>query len=233
MRLRGENTTCEIRRPVFWWRTIWIISGVCGILVLVGAVVLLQFPGIQSDVREVILNTLPFWSFILYFINRGTGFTRALFINCDHSLLTYSFYKQPKAVLKLFQIRLREITKINVVPALILGLGLDVLLLISGGGTWIEYLVILMTLLSMSLFFSIHYLTLYYLLQPYNAGTEIKSGTYQFITGGTYFVCYMLMKTELPVLLFGLLCIGFCLTYSVVACVLVYRIAPRTFRIRQ
>ncbi len=215
------------------WRTTWIISGVCGISVLAGAVALLLFPGIRPNVQEVIRHTLPIWSFVLYFINRGTGFTRALFINCDHSLLTYSFYKQPKTVLRLFQIRLREITKINVVPALILSLGLDGLLLMSGGGTWIEYLVLPVTLLSMSLFFSIHYLTLYYLLQPYNAGTEIKSGTYQVITGATYFVCYMLTKVELPMLLFGLLCIGFCLIYSIIACVLVYRIAPRTFRIRQ
>ncbi len=28
------------------------------------------------------------------------------YLNCDHSLLTYSFYKQPKFVLQLYQIRL-------------------------------------------------------------------------------------------------------------------------------
>ena len=66
-----------------------------------------------------------------------------------------------------------------------------------------------------------------------NAGTEIKSGTYQVFTGVTYFVCYMLMKTELPPMLFGLLCIAFCLIYSIVACAMVYRFAPKTFRIRQ
>ena len=55
------------------------------------------------------------------------------FLDCDHSLLTYSSYKQPKTVLKLFHIRLWEITKINVASALILGLGLDGLLLMSGG----------------------------------------------------------------------------------------------------
>lgn len=215
------------------WKATWIISGVCGVLVLAGAAGLLFFPAIRPKVQFVILNTLPFWSFILYFINRGTSFTRALFINCDHSLLTYSFYKQPKTVLTLFRIRLWEISKVNAVPALIIGLGLDVLLLLSGGGTWNEYLVIPVTILSMSLFFSIHYLTLYYLLQPFNAGTEIKSGTYQVLTGGTYFVCYLLMKAELPTMLFGLLCIAFCLLYSIIACVLVYRFAPKTFRIRQ
>ena len=214
------------------WKATWIISGVCGVLVLAGAVGLMLFPAIRPKVQFVILNTLPFWSFILYFINRGTSFTRALFINCDHSLLTYSFYKQPKTVLTLFRIRLWEICKVNAVPALVIGLGLDGFLFLSGGGTWTEYLVIPVTILSMNLFFSTHYLTLYYLLQPFNAGTEIKSGTYQVLTGATYFFCYLLMQAEMPAMLFGLMCIGFCLLYSIMACALVYRFAPKTFRIR-
>ena len=50
-------------------------------------------------------------------------------MNCDHSLLTYSFYKQPSFILRLFQIRLREIMKINAVPALVIGGGLALILL--------------------------------------------------------------------------------------------------------
>lgn len=177
------------------WQATWKISAVCGGLVIAGVLALRLFPELIPTVREVILYSLPFWAFILYFLSRGSGFTRALFINCDHCLLTYSFYKQPKSILKLFRIRLWEICKINVLPAVILGLGLDVILLAAGGtDVWMEYLVVPMTLISMSLFFAIHYLTLYYLLQPYNAGTEIKSGTYQIITGCTYFVCYLLTK---------------------------------------
>ena len=56
----------------------------------------------------MVMTWLPYFAFIMYLINRGTSFTQALFMNCDHSLLTYSFYKQPGFVLKLFQIRLRE-----------------------------------------------------------------------------------------------------------------------------
>ena len=215
------------------WKTTWIISAVCALILGIVMVILGVNPQPRTEIRDIVLNHLPYFSFILYFINRGTSFTRALFINCDRSLLTYSFYKQPQTVLKLFRIRLREISKVNVIPAVIIGLGLDGILLLSGGGTWIEYLVIPVSILSMSLFFSIHYLMLYYLLQPFNAGTEIKSGTYQVITGVTYFVCYMLMQAELPTMLFGLLCIAFCLLYSMIACVLVYRFAPKTFRIRQ
>ena len=90
-------------------------------------------PEIKTKINELILNWLPYFVFIMYMINRGTGFTSALFMNCDHSLLTYSFYKKPDFVLKLFKIRLREIMKINAVPAAVIGTGLCILLLVSGG----------------------------------------------------------------------------------------------------
>ena len=80
--------------------------------------------------------------------------------------------------------------------------------------------------------FRSHYLTIYYLIQPYNAATELKSGTYSLVMMGTYVVCFVLMQVRLPILVFGLACIAFCVIYCAVACVLVYRMAPRTFRLR-
>src|SRR5699024_1447920 len=70
-------------------------------------------PGARKEINEMVMTWLPYFTFIMYAVNRGTGFTKALFMNCDHSLLTYSFYKQPRFILKLFRIRLREIMKIN------------------------------------------------------------------------------------------------------------------------
>ena len=123
--------------------------------------------------------------------------------------------------------------KINAVPALVLGVGL-VLILYASGGTDnpLNYVVLLASILSMSLFFSIHYLTLYYLLQPYTAGTEMKSGTYRIAMVLTYVVCYLMMDLRLPLLVFGVACIVFCVLYSMVACILVYKFAPQTFRLR-
>ena len=147
----------------------------------------------------------------MYLINRGTGFTNALFMNCDHSLLTYSFYKKPKFVLRLFQIRLREIIKINAVPALVIGAGLSAILYVSGGTeNPLNYVVLVCSVTAMSVFFSIHYLTVYYLLQPYTAGTEMKSGTYRIVMALTYVGCYALMNLRLPILVFGVACIAFC-----------------------
>lgn len=215
------------------WRSTLRIAVICAILCC-GVLLLMAFePEWKKDINEMVMTWLPYFAFILYLINRGTGFTSALFMNCDHSLLTYSFYKQPKFVLRLFQIRLREIMKINAVPALVIGIGLSVILFVSGGTeNPLNYVVLICSVLAMSIFFSIHYLTVYYLLQPYTAGTEMKSGTYRIVMILTYVVCYAMMNLRLPILVFGVACIAFCVLYSVVASILVYKYAPQTFRLR-
>lgn len=190
-------------------------------------------PEIKENMNKVLLTLLPYFVFIMYSINRGTGFTSALFMNCDHSLLTYSFFKQPKFILKLFRIRLREIIKVNLLPAAVIGGGLALILYMTGGTEHVlNYVVLIVSILSMSVFFSVHYLTIYYLLQPYNAGTEIKSGAYRVVTAGTYLLCFYSMKLRVPTLVFGSLMIVFCIIYCIAACVLVYKMAPKTFRIR-
>ena len=135
--------------------------------------------------------------------------------------------------MRLFQIRLREIMKINAVPALVIGIGLALILYATGGtDNPLNYVVLIVSILCMSLFFSIHYLTIYYLLQPYNAGTELKSGTYKIILWVTYFVCFYIMRLRMPIMIFGVMTIVFCVLYSIVASILIYRLAPKTFKIR-
>ena len=222
------------RHQKILWKSVKRIAGGCLVL-LAGAMAAARlFPEAGRAVNRLLLTFLPYFVFIMYSINRGTGFTRALFMNCDHSLLTYPFYKKPEMVLKLFRIRLREIVKINLLPAAVLGGGLDFLLFASGGtDNVLNYVVIFVSIVCLSIFFSVHYLTIYYLLQPYNAGTEVKSATYQIVLSATYLACFFLMQLKMPTLVFGGVCILFCVGYSLVAGVLVYRLAPRTFRLRQ
>ena len=215
------------------WNSTKKISYVCVFLVAAVLVGIYLLPEEKSTINEILMNWLPYFVFIMYAINRGTNFTQALFMNCDHSLLTYSFYKQPNFILRLFQIRLREIMKINAVPALVIGIGLALILFATGGtDNPLNYVVLVVSILCMSLFFSIHYLTVYYLLQPYNAGTELKSGTYRIVLTVTYFICFSFMQLRMPIMIFGIMTIVFCVLYGIVASIMVYRLAPKTFRIR-
>lgn len=216
------------------WSASKMITYVCLVLIAGAIIASYVFPEFREVTNHLILNWLPYFVFIMYIINRGTGFTQALFVNCDHSLLTYPFYKQPGMILKLFAIRLREIMKINALPALVIGAGLSLLLFITGGtDNVLNYAVIIVSILCMSAFFSVHYLTIYYLMQPYNAATEIKNGIYQVVKVATYVVCYYMIKVRMPTIVFGTLTIVFCILYCMIACILVYRFAPKTFRLRQ
>lgn len=221
------------RHQKILWKSSKRIAAVCVALIL-GALLLFYLKSDEKTaVNEMLMTYLPYFVFIMYAVNRGTGFTRALFMNCDHSLLTYSFYKKRRFILRLFWIRLRELIKINLLPAAVIGAGMMILLYASGGTEQpLNYLVLLVSILCLSIFFSVHYLTIYYLLQPYNAGTEMQSGTYQLVSSATYFVCLFLMGTKMDTLVFGMLTIAFCVLYCLVASILVYRLAPRTFRLR-
>lgn len=221
------------RHKKILWQSSKRISFVCLILIL-SFLLIFQFqPQVKEAMNHVIMTFLPLFVFIMYIINRGTSFTTVLFMNCDHSLLTYSFYKQPKQILKLFKIRLKEIVKVNLLPAMVIGIGLAVLLYAAGGTDhFINYGVLIISIPCMSIFFSVHYLTVYYLLQPYNKGTEIKSGMYQVVMTGTYVVCYLMMKVKMSTQIFGTAMIVFCIIYCILACILVYLFAPKTFKLR-
>ena len=159
----------------------------------------------QKDANNAMTSILPFFVFIMYLLN----------------------------TLILFKIRLREIVKINLLPAIVLALGYMAILFICGGidQAFLAFISFI-SIISMSIFFSTHYLILYYLLQPYNAHTEVKSPIYSTIISLTYIICYAFTKLELPILSFGIVCILFCIGYCVIACILVLKWAGNTFKIR-
>ena len=179
------------------------------------------------------MNSLPYFVFVMYLINRGQVITQAMFMNCDHSMLTYSFYKTPKSILLLFKERIKSIVFVNLLPAIVIGLGLPTILYFTGGTDNIyNYLILFVSIISMSVFFSVHHLVLYYLLQPYNISSETKSTTYSIASFLTYLVCYYMLQVKLPTTYFGIGTILFAVLYSVVSLFIAYKLAPKTFRIR-
>ena len=179
------------------------------------------------------LLLLPYMLFLMYFINTGKNITNAMFMNCDHSMLFYRFYREPKIVLSLFKERLKTVIVINLLPTIVLALTLAILLYLSGGTTNpINYIIIILSIISMSIFFSIHNLILYYLLQPYNIGMEMKSTTYTIASLITYWACYYISRIEVSSFIFGIIMIIFVVLYSIISLILIYYYAPKTFKLK-
>ena len=201
-----------------------ITLGICALLCFI--------PNVIDNAKESITMILPYFVFIMYLMNTTKGVTQAMFVNCDHSMLTYTFYRQPQNILALFKIRLRDMIKINLLPATLIAFGLVVILVIVDSHQLILNAVVsFVSVISMSIFFTTHYLVLYYLLQPFNSYTEVKNPVYSIIMSVTYLACYMFTRLQLPTLAFGITTIVFCIGYCIIACVLVSKYANRTFKI--
>ncbi|MDO5112636.1 MAG: hypothetical protein Q4E65_10055 [Clostridia bacterium] len=209
------------------------IAFIAALFFAASAVALYMFPGARADVNMLLLTYLPYFLFVMYLINCGKTVTQAMFMNCDHSMLTYRFYRQPKAILALFVERLKYVIAINLLPAGVIALGLPLLLYASGGTAEpLNYVVLFVSIIAMSVFFSVHHMVMYYLLQPYNVNLESKSATYGIVNWITYIVCYSAIRFQLPTLLFGSAISAFCILYAIVAFILAYRLAPKTFKLR-
>lgn len=190
-------------------------------------------PEAKPIINGMMLTFLPYFLFVMYFINRGKVIAQAMFMNCDHSMLTYRFYRQSRAILLLFKERLKSIILINLMPASVIALGLPLLLWLTGGtDNALNYILLFVSIIAMSVFFSVHNMVLYYLLQPYNIDLEVKSGTFAIVNSLTYIVCYIAIGKQVPTLVFGTLISVFCIVYIAIALILAYRLAPKTFKLR-
>ena len=67
----------------------------------------------------------------MYFINRGEKLSKAMFMNCDHAMLTYRIYRNPRVILEMFKRRLKTTIGLNLIPAIILSIGCLIILIIN------------------------------------------------------------------------------------------------------
>lgn len=198
-------------------------------------VVLAYFVATNGDFAKIadsfLDNHLAYFVIIMYFINRGSIITQAMFYNCDHAMLTYNFYREPDVILGLFKKRLMTVVRVNLIPAIVVGLGIDIILYLSGGLVGINYITSFLFIIILSVFFSVHHLVLYYLLQPYNKDMQVKKMSYSIVSIATYFIAYSIKDLVMSSLLFSIIGIIGTVLYIVVAIWLVYKRAPYTFRL--
>ena len=204
------------------------------LLIIIAMIIGIQMNNdFKVKTNEILLVYLPYFVFIMYCINRSSSVTQAMFMNCDHSMLTYRIYRTPKVILGIFKERLKTLITINLLPAVLMGGGLALLLYLSGGtDNPINYAIQFVSIIAMSIFFSVHYLVMYYLLQPYNVNTEMKSSTYKVVQGLTYIVCWYMIQIQMPIFTFGIATIVFCIAYCLISLFLAYKYAPKTFKLR-
>lgn len=220
-----ERHKKTIYRPMLIKSAI-IILGFIAILVL--NIFIDDIP--EKELIDMIINKYTLFVFIIYLLSNSENIIKSLFYNCDISLLKYSFYKQGDALLKMFFLRLKKIIYSNIIPILILCLGLLIITFIYDSSRIIDIIPILIFIIVLNLFFSIHYIFMYYIFQPYTTDLKVKNPFFKIINFAVYFISYMSLQIDAPAKIFLPITIAISIIYILIAITLVYKKSPETFR---
>lgn len=191
----------------------------------------ITFPTFHKDIVNLIMASSGILVFIIYTTSIGEKITKAFFFNCDNSLLRYKFYKEPKILISNFKSRLKISVLLNLIPALVLAFGLLITLKLANGDI-IRFIPIFISILTLSCFFSVHYLFLYYITQPYTSQLTIKSPIYQIASFVVYIAAYTCIQVKTASIWFTIAIILITILYVLIALILVYKLAPKNFKLK-
>ena len=224
-------------QKIFWKREIIAIISVLGTIALMSLFFWFEMSelddGTESILRFLFSKHPGLFIFALFILNTGAYMSHAMFASCDSSMLVYGFYRTPDALRKMFRLRIMSVTKFNLIPAVLMAVFCIVTLAVSGGERFFgEYLFTTLTLIVFTAYFSIRNVTIFYLLQPYASDFAIKSKLFlylNFILGTVFFILIFIKMPSWFTCVFGILITG---AYFFIADTLVYKFAPKTFRIK-
>lgn len=200
-------------------------------IVVILATITIIFPKVHNDINNFILSSSGTLIFVMYILSIGEKATRAFFFNCDNSLLRYSFYRDPKIILESFKSRLKIVILLNLIPALFIAMGIFIITILAKG-TVIKVIPIAIITISLSIFFSVHYLFLYYITQPYTMQLTIKSPVYKVVSGIVYCLSCMALQIDKPSEEFTIFIILLTVIYVLLSLCLVYKYATKNFRLK-
>ena len=187
---------------------------------------------VSDSVSKIIFKYFNALLFIVHILNKTYTTTENMFSNCDKSMLTYDFYKEDYVVKNIFKERLKSLIKINIIPIVVIGLFIPLLLIISGIKLSLELILIPVMLVIVSMFFTTHYLSMYYLLQPYDKDSKVKDLKSQILNIIILLVLIVLIKININLLILEIISIVFSLIYIGICLYLVNKNSQKTFKIK-
>lgn len=183
-------------------------------------------------IGEVFYKQFNLFVFAMYLLCNSQRIIKSMFYNCDSSLLRYGFYKKGDALLQMFFLRLLRIIYSNIIPTTILSIGIGISIIFYTSISFTSIIPIILLLYALAIFFSVHYIFMYYIFQPFSSSMKMKSPFYGIINSFIYVVSYLLIQISAPPIKFLPIVIGLLVLYIIISIILVYKKAPKTFRIR-
>ncbi|MFZ2537918.1 MAG: hypothetical protein WAX04_03340 [Oscillospiraceae bacterium] len=190
-------------------------------------------PIMFKEVAVAITTMLPIFVFGMYCMATGNKACRTMFYNCDISLLRYGFYRNPKVIIKNFKTRLVWVAGCDLLVGATVSLAVVLIAKVAGVNWDIKsMLLFVVTILLLSVFFTVHHLFMYYVFQPYTTELNVKNPFFNIINGIVYVVCYVCLQIKSGTGTFTLIVLCSTVVYIIVALLLVFKFSSKTFRVK-
>ena len=200
----------------------------------IGGFFLLSSLTIKSDeVYKILIYAIPIISYILF---KQDLILMAFYKNCDSSLLYYNFYREDKNLLKMFWLRFNSIFKLMSIPMgamFIIYIGFAIKFLTK---TDLNLTLPIFYILLNAIFFTVLPLFQYYIIQPFDKEGKQKSVVLVLMNMFLYYIFIFglpALATKIGEIKFMLIISIFIIAFVGLASFLIYKFAPKTFKIKQ
>ena len=210
-----------------------IKSGIFLILGIGGFFLLSSLTIKAKEVYKILIFIIPIISYILF---KQDLILMAFYKNCDSSLLYYNFYREDKNLLKMFWLRFNSIFKLMAIPMgamFVIYIGFATKFLTK---TDLNLSLPIFYIVLNAMFFTVLPLFQYYIIQPFDKEGKQKSVVLVLMNMFLYYIFIFglpALATKIGEIKFMLIISIFMIGFVGLASFLIYKFAPKTFKIKQ
>lgn len=216
-----------IRKPILIKSTILLL-----ISLVISAYMYVKGFDLDGNVGEISTFLIPL---AMYILLKQDNILRSMYLNCDKGLMPYGFYREGKNVLAMYKERFKSLLKIMTIPSLALGLSYLILASFDGTLSLRQKALSLVYIALLALFFVSLPLMEYYLLSPFNQEGQKTGKAVILIDYLIYAAVFFILPQVTSKISYGVFLIAvsiFIISFVITSQILVYKLAPKTFKIR-
>ncbi|MCR5209701.1 MAG: hypothetical protein K6C99_05790 [Lachnospiraceae bacterium] len=213
-------------------------------------IILMTFAGITSaclfmrmelaytdDPGEMIMHLFfisdpAFYMLILLFTNLGMFMSEIMYKNCDSVLLKYSFYRKPEAMMKMYRLRVLSVIKYNLPLTIIIAIFSIVVAILTGGEDYhFQSVLNILIIFAAMAFYSVRFMTLHYLMQPFEENVKNIKAAFYYLSGFIWFVFWVILLIfKVPAFILAPFIILLTAGYFILSDKMIGKFAPKIFK---
>lgn len=216
-----------IRKPILIKSTILLL-----ISLVISAYMYVKGFDLYGNIDGISTFLIPL---AMYILLKQDNILRSMYLNCDKGLMPYGFYREGKNVLAMYKERFKSLLKIMAIPSLALAVSYLILASFDGTLSLRQKALSLLYIALLTLFFVSLPLMEYYLLSPFNQEGQKTGKAVILIDYLIYIAVFFILPqvtSKISYRAFLIVISIFIIGFVIISQILVYKLAPRTFKIR-